>query len=346
MIAALSTLLWSCTKNDNLNNSSLKQSITESSANLNKAVSAITSSNAYSILTVNDGNLKSSASTTDSSYKVYIPLELIKGIYDYKPGIKMDKWGKPLLSFFTKSADDSKMIVRMPLEKVTNPFKLRHYIPSDSLLTNNFEIAVSDYHNNYNNYSDFDYNLASEISINNAIAGSLNITSQKSHTQGTHYSSQYAFNGGYTVKYSNESGDTTVSSFTILNGDNVLYEEKLLTSKNDTARFGHESQYSLTIGNVQIVRKSGVHKIDVYLNGVLQPNAIVTIIDKENDPEASVCKKRDIQITFEDGTTTTVSTLIGASITNIKTLFESLHSVYFAAYVVDWIAYDIYYQRN
>jgi hypothetical protein len=59
-----------------------------------------------------------------------------------------------------------------------------------------------------------------------------------------------------------------------------------------------------------------------------------------------VVKKRDIQITFEDGTTTTVSDLIGKSIDNIKTLFDSLHSVYFAAYVVDWIAYDIYYQRN
>jgi len=97
---------------------------------------------------------------------------------------------------------------------------------------------------------------------------------------------------------------------------------------------------------VQIVRKSFTAAPEVYVSGVLQSNAVVAIIDSETDTEASVCRKRDIQITFEDGTTITVSALIGDSIGDIKTLFESLHSVYFAAYVVDWIAYDIYYQRN
>lgn len=136
------------------------------------------------------------------------------------------------------------------------------------------------------------------------------------------------------------------SSFAILSDANVLYEEKLLTVKNDTARFGREHQYILTIGNVQISRKSGTKTVEVSVNGVLQPNAVVAIVDQAADSEASVCKKRDVQITFEDGTTTTVSALIGKSIDNIKTLFNSLHSVYFAAYIVDWIAYDIYYQRN
>jgi hypothetical protein len=131
-----------------------------------------------------------------------------------------------------------------------------------------------------------------------------------------------------------------------MSGVNVLYEEKLLTVRKDTARFGREHQYILTIGNVQIARKSGTKSVVVSVDGVVQPNAVVAIVDQETDSEASVCKKRDIQITFEDGTITTVSALIGKSIDNIKTLFDSLHSVYFAAYIVDWIAYDIYYQRN
>jgi hypothetical protein len=59
--------------------------------------------------------------------------------------------------------------------------------------------------------------------------------------------------------------------------------------------------------------------------------AVVEIVDHETDPEATVCKKRDIRITFDDGTSTTVSTLIGESIADIKTLFDSLHNVYFAA---------------
>jgi hypothetical protein len=342
----LSALLWGCNKNTGFNgNTSLKQAINQSAQNLNTAMSAISSTKAYSILTINGGTLKS-ATITDPVYKVYIPLDTIKGIYDYKPVTKPDRWGWSLIKFFKKTADNSQMIVRMPLKKVTNPWSLRQYSPADSVLTNNFSIAVSDYHNNYNSYWDYDYILASEISVDNTVAGNLNIKSIVSPTNGIQYASQYAFSGSYTAKYKYNSGDTTVSSFTILSGVNILYEEKLLTVKNDTARFGREHQYILTIGNVQIARKSGTKAVEVSVNGVLQPNAVVAIVDKASDTEASVCKKRDVQITFEDGTTTTISTLIGKSIDNIKTLFDSLHSVYFAAYIVDWIAYDIYYQRN
>lgn len=346
--ALISTLFWSCSKNESsTDTSTLKQSISESSANLNKAMEAITTSPAYSILTITDGTLKSSeSSTSDSIYKTYISLDKIKGIYDFKPAMKLDKWGMPLISFFNRTADNEKMIVRMPLEKVTNPRSLRHFLLSDSALVNNFTISVSGYHNNYNNYFDFDYALASEISVNNVTAGNLNIVSFKNPTKGTHYASQYAFSGSYTAKYKYDSGDTIVSSFAIMENDNVLYEEKLLSLKNDTAHFGHENQYMLTIGDVQIVRKSGTLKPEIYLKGVLQPNATITIVDNAIDAEASVCKKRDILITFDDGSTTTVSALIGSSVNNIKTLFESLHQVYFAAYIVDWIAYDIYYQRN
>jgi len=229
---------------------------------------------------------------------------------------------------------------------VTNPRSLREYSAADTALTNNFSIAVSDYHNNYNSYSDFDYILASEISIDNAVAGDLNIKYIVSPTLGVDYASQYVFTGSYTADYKYLSGDTTVSSFAITGDSKVLYKEELRTIKTDTGRFGREHEYILTIGDVQIIRKSGTTAASVSVAGVLQTNAVVTIIDKAADSEASVCKKRDIKITFDDGTTTTVSTLIGNSIADIKTLYDSLHSVYFAAYVVDWIAYDIYYQRN
>jgi hypothetical protein len=338
-------ILWSCTKNTGSENATtLKQAINQSAVKLNTAMTAISSSTAYSILTVNDGTLKS-ATITDPSYKVYITLDTVKGVYDYKPVAKTDRWGWSLIKFFNKTADNSKMIVRMPLKKVTNLRSLRLYSLADTALTNNFSISVSAYHNNYNSYHDFDYILASEISVDNVIAGNLNINYVVSPTLGISYASQYAFTGSYTADYKYESGDTTVSSFAITGNNKVLYEEKLLTIKNDTTRFGREHQYILTVGDVQIIRKSGTKKVEVMVNGVLQPNAVVAIVDNVSDPEASVCKKRDIQITFEDGTTTTVSALIGNSIDNIKTLFDSLHSVYFAAYVVDWIAYDIYYKR-
>jgi hypothetical protein len=341
----LGASLFSCTKNNVVDNSSLKQSINQSALSLNTAMNAISSSKAYSILTVSDATLKSAA-ITDATYKVYITLDSIKGVYNYKPVNKPDRWGWSLIKFFTKTADNSQMIVKMPLSKVTHPRSLSQFVPADSTLVNNFSIAVSAYHNNYNSYWDYDYLLTSEISVDNVVTGNLNIQSLVSPAKGIQYTSQYSFAGGYTAQYKYNSGDTTLSSFTILNGTTVLYQEKLQTVRNDTARFGREHQYTLTIGNVQIIRKSAT-SVAVYLNGVLQSNAVVKIIDNSStDPEVSVLKKRDIQITFDDGTTTTISALIGNSVTNIKTLFDSLHSVYFAAGIVDWIAYDIYYHRN
>jgi hypothetical protein len=341
----LSAANWSCTKTTVVDNGSLKQTINQSAQTLNTAMNTISSSKAFSILTISSSTLKS-ATVTDATYKVYIILDTIKGVYNYKPVNKPDRWGWSLIKYFTKTADNSKMIVNMPLSKVTHPGSLSHYVPADSTLANNFSIAVSDYHNNYNSYWDYDYVLTSEISVDNVVTGDLNIKSIVSPTNGIQYASEYSFTGGYTAQYKYNSGDTTVSSFSILNGTALLYQEKLLTVRNDTARFGRENQYILTIGDVQIIRKSPT-SVAVYLNGVLQANAVVKVVDNAStDPEVSVLKKRDIQITFDDGTTTTVSTLIGNSVTNIKTLYDSLHSVYFAAGIVDWIAYDIYYHRN
>jgi hypothetical protein len=343
---ALCFLLLGCSKNEStVNNVTLKQAVNQGTANLNKAMSAIASTRAYNIFTISGGTSKSAVST-DSTYKVYIPLNKISGVYEYKPVTSLDKYGISLIKYFNRTADNSKMIVRLPLKKVQNPRSLRHYSSSDSLLTNNFSISVSDYHNNYNSYLDYDYSQVSEITVNDTVAGQLDIKSIISPVTGTSYASQFEFAGGYTAKYKYLSGDTTVSSFSITSGDDVLYEEKLFTIKNDTALFGQEHEYILTIGDVEIIRKSMTESPAVYVNGVLQENAEVSIIDKETASEASVCKKRDIQITFDDGTITTVSALINNSVDNIKTIFDSLHSVYFAAYIVDWIAYDIYYERN
>ena len=250
--------------------------------------------------------------------------------------------------FFTKSTDNSKIVLNMPLAKLKNPFVLRSYLKADSTLTNNFSMTVTDYHNNYNSYRDYDYVNVADITIDKANAGSLNIKSLVNPTTGTQYASQFAFSNGYTAKYQYASGDTIKSGFTLLKAASVLYKEELVTIKKDTARFGREKQYSLTIGDVKLVSKSG-HTTLVYLNNILQPKATVAVVDKDGDKESesehSICHKRDLQITFEDGTITTISALIGSTISDLTTLYTSLHQVYFAAYVVDWLGYDIYYKR-
>jgi hypothetical protein len=95
---------------------------------------------------------------------------------------------------------------------------------------------------------------------------------------------------------------------------------------------------------VKLVRKAD-RTYQVYLKNVLQPKAVVAIVDNVATTEPSICHHREIQITFEDGTVSKVSTLISSSVDNLTTLFTALHEIYFAAYVVDWIGYDIYYKR-
>ena len=340
----LSVFVLSCSKTamDSSTPSSLKDALSICTQNLNTAMTDIASNQAFQLINVSNPSTLKAATV----YTVNIPLSLVKGVYDYK-ALKTDaSRSYPLIKFFTKSADASKMVINMPLAKLKNPHVLREYNKADSTLTNNFNMSVTEYYNNYNSYRDFDYSNVAAITIDKVLAGSLNIKSLQSPTLGTQYASQFAFSNGYTAKYKYTSGDTIVSSFTILEATNVLYEEKLLTIKNDTARFGREHQYSLTIGDVKLVKKAD-KTYAVYLKNVLQTKAVVSFVDKDDneDSEHSICDKRDIQITFEDGTTSTISTLIGQTITDISTLFTSLHQVYFAAYVADWIAYDIYFKR-
>lgn len=333
-----------CERTDSgLDTTGLKLAIDQGAADLNEAMKTISTSKAFTLFTVTEDGVKSDPS--ESEYDVYISLEQVKGVYEYSPAATTDRWGLPLIRFFSRTSDDAKMIVKLPLKKVEHPRTLRSYIAADTALTNNFSISVSEYHNNYDSYRDYEYLLTSEISIDGAAAGNLYIESVVSPDYGADYKSQYVFTENYSAKYRYLSGDTTVSSFGIYDGINLLYEEKRQTIPNDTARFGREHLYTLTIGNVQIVRKSGLVAPAIYVDGFLQTSAVVEIIDRESDPEATVCKKRDIRITFDDGTVKTISELIGESVTDIKTLFDSLHDVYFAAYIVDWIAYDIYYER-
>lgn len=334
---------WSCSKTETATSpTALKDALSSSTQNLNTAMTDIVSSQAFQLLSVSSSGMSTMKSGT--VYSANIPLDLVKGVYDYKALKTNESKNYALIKFFTKTTDASKMIVNMPLAKLKDPRVLREYLKSDSTLTNNFTMTVSDYHNNYNSYSDYDYLNVADITIDKASAGSLNIKSLVNPTTGVQYASQFAFASGYTAKYAYTSGDTIKSSFTLLKASSVLYKEELLSTKNDTAHFGRENQYSLTIGDVKLLRKPD-HTTQVYVKNVLQPKATVTMVDKESTTEPSVCHKREIQITFEDGTTSTISALIGSTISDLSTLFTSLHNVYFAAYVVDWLGYDIYYKR-
>src|SRR5512139_1490486 len=83
-VTLMTAFFWGCSKDSGLlDSSSLKLVINQNAMNLNKAVDNITSTPAFSILTVSDGSLKSE-SIIDSAYRVYIGLDKINGVYEYK----------------------------------------------------------------------------------------------------------------------------------------------------------------------------------------------------------------------------------------------------------------------
>jgi hypothetical protein len=78
---------------------------------------------------------------------------------------------------------------------------------------------------------------------------------------------------------------------------------------------------------------------------VLQKTAGAKITDSA-DSTGTICGKRDILLTFDDGTTAKLSDLLGSPLTELKALVSSLHDMYFAENIVNYIAFNIYYNSR
>lgn len=359
-LVLLGFLTWSCSNKEDLaGNKSLKSSINSSAQELTVAMNAISASAGYQVLatpseTTNPSFTKPHVTAFDSTYSSIL-LADISGVYDFKAA-NYNKWNPSLLRFFVRSADNADMIVNLPKEKVQKPYTLLRYSPKDTLLVNDYKIDLSKYEYKFNRFLGWDYNMASNINISNVNAGDLQIQSSNSKANGYHFASNFAFASGYDTKTSYTSGDTIMSVYNISKDNKTLYEEKYTAIRTSATSKHREKEYSLTIGNVQIVRTPGKSSLDsakVYVSGVLQLHSKVQFIDvtttstSPDSTETSVTNhKRELQITFDDGTSTTIKQLLGSTIDNIRTLFVSLRQTYFATAVVDWIAWDIYINKK
>jgi hypothetical protein len=362
-LVLLSFLTWSCSNKDELSTSqgSLKTSMNTNVANLTTAVTAITSSPGYQVLAISGTSngpslVKSVTSNSGSFFSTpldTISLAAIAGTYDYKAS-KFKKWNASLYNFFTKTATSTDFIVRLPESKVANPGSLFRFTPADTLLVNNYVIDVSQYNYNFGRFL-WNYDMTSTITIANVAAGTLSIQSYRNKTNGYQYQSDFVFADGYDAKVVYSTGDTILSDYTISKGGTTLFGEKFTSIKAATAKTHSENQYSLTIGNVLIVRNpthgnNGLDSAKVYVGGTLQTKATVKFIDNTSHSDTTefsiVGHNRDLQITFDDGTTQTVSQLLGSTITGVRTLFTSLRQVYFATNIVDWVAWDIYMNKK
>lgn len=349
-LATVALVGWSCTSGPE---SSLQTSLDNNAATLSTALNNITSSTSYQVLATPSVSGSAAAAAyapaVDSTYTT-INLADIAGEYEFNKAKTYRKFKQPITVFFTKVADNAKMIVRLPVEKLRKPNTLFLYNPSDTLLTNNYVYTLGKYYYSYNRSLGWNYDMASTINIDGTDAGALDIQSSNSSAAGYKFASGFDFGNGYSIKTQYTTGDTAVSVYSVYQGSTALYQETHTAIKSSGRH--REREYTLTIGNVSIVRKAGPNSLDsakVYVGGVLQASAKVELVDlssSDNTDVSIVSKKREIKITFDDGTSKTVSELLGTSITTIRELFATLRQSYYATSIVDRIAVTVYNSSN
>lgn len=330
---------WQCSKDDRLDSDlTLKESIEESVSDINTAVDRISFSKGYQLLSVSEDGTKSEDGFHDS-----IDLDMIAGIYEFSP----DPEFHPVYFFpyrlFRKTGPGTKLEVNLPEQMVFHPRRLHFYLMADSVLKNNFRITATDYHFYYNWWNNYDYILEADFSLNSNNIGNMKISSVWMSQMKRKYENRYSFPEGYSLTKKGQTGDNAEFMFALTHADDTLLKETLLFTGDGFKK--KEKQYILSIGDVDIKRATGVDSIQVYLKGILQKKAGAKIMNNE-DFNASVFSRRDILLTFDDGTQAKLSELISPSLETLKTLSRSLDEIYVSKHIIDYIAFNIYYCRQ
>lgn len=333
IILVISAASWQCSKMEM--KPDLKQSLQNNVEKINSAISNISGSKGYELLSVSDDNTKGDGlfNMTDT-----ITLDMVAGVYDYQPDARRPHHFFFPVSLFKKTGESDHMIVNMPQKMMFRPMYLFNYCSCDPVLENNFTIDATKYHRYMGGWNSFDYNLAAGFTNDSDDIGECEITSKADPEEGLSSSSEFTFPDGYSVIVERTAGDSLVSSFALLEDDDLLLGERVIFTSSETRKF--ERQYILSIGNIEIKRSTGIDSIQVFLDGVLQQKAAVKIKD-ESTGENTICHSRDLEITFDDGTTTNLSTLIDPAKEVLQNLVKSLGDMYFARRVVDYIALNI-----
>lgn len=336
----------------------LKASLNKSAEKLYDAVTAISTSEEFKLMTEamfsENQRVLSIEKMNEAAENRYDSMQInlsdISGVYEYSwKRVKRAQF-QPL-RFFDRIADNDNMIIHLPVQKVKNFHRLFSYHPNDTLLENNFEINVSDYLLSRHYEKGLEYKLSSEMSLEGNSIGTLNLERLRNKINGLNFTSTYMLANGYAVTNIQNSGDTAISVYSITKDDVVLYEEKIISYKVDQEKKQREKIFSLTIGNVQIVRTPGPQGLDsakVYVDGILQTNATVEIVFYQPDTEnlGVTNQKRDVKITFDDGTSVLIRDLKENTIADIGTIFQAVRQAGFASVIVDRIASNIYWQKN
>ena len=364
-VAMAAVGMWSCTQNSNgvtdVSKQSLKEAITNSADQVSTAMSDISSSDGYKVITSGSSSLKSAdlSSTEDEMFSDSITLADVAGVYEYQDSVLNEMhWGYSsyMYNHFKMTADTSLFIIKLPEQLALHHPEYCFYKPAQDTdtLVNNLVITTSKYKYKYAYPGGLTYSLGSDIAVSDTAVGNLDIEWAMGglYRQPYNYASTFTFASGYAVSTQAERTDTTkLYDYKLADGDNTLYEEMVKWTKDLTTKT-YTKEHSLTIGDVQIIhtRTNGTDSLEVYKGGVLQQNATVKVVDNsaENDSDAeytTFCNKyRDYQITFDDSTTVLLSDLLGPTRDTMSQLFTSMHEMKFATHLVNYIAWNVYYR--
>lgn len=333
---------------------SLKVSLTTGIEDLSTATRTIQNSEAFNLLAgIAPGAENSNAPTLAPDYRndsLVITLQDVKGVYEYS-WKKVKRLNFNLLRVFDRTADSDHLIVRLPVAKVKNYHRLFLYANNDTTLTNNFEADVAEYLLSLHYLKGLEYKLNSTLKVDDTPLGTIKISRTRNKVNGYNFTSEYALSMGYVVSNTQNSGDTAVSVYAISKEDKVLYEEKMTSYRQSQENRMREKIFSLTIGNVTIVRIAGADSFataKIYVGGKLQENAKAEIITSEetNEEKGITYQRRDVKLTFEDGTTTTIRELKGETIEDLGLIFKAVRQIGFATEIVDRIASNIYHTKK
>ena len=339
IVVFFSLLTLQCSKTDTDHRKlTLKESIEESVTQINSAAVKMSASKGFQLLSVTED-----AAKADFGFKDSINLDLVAGIYDYKPDTVSRVHFYYPYRLFRKTGTSDRLIVNLPEKLVYHPRQLHLHNQSNSRLNNNFRITASDYHFYYNWWNKFDYKLIAGFTLDAEDIGELSIYTAVNPHAGSIFSTAYSFPEGYSITKMGQTGDTTKISFALLQDEDTLLMETVIFFGEGFKR--KEKQYILSIGNVDIKRGNRIDSIQVYLDGILQEKAGAKIIDTL-DYNASICYKRDILLMFDDGTTARLSELISPARATLKKLVRSLGEMYLSKQIVDYIAFSIYYNNH
>jgi hypothetical protein len=333
---AAGLMVWGCSKIDSELN--LKQSVEKGVADINNAVSIISGTKGYEMLTASG-----EAAKGDDSFNDSITLKMVAGVYDFQPRPPIFSHLFYPYRLFKKTGTSDKMIVNLPEKLIFHPKYLHFIYLADTALKNNFSVRASDYHFYYNWWRSLDYKLVSDFTLDSNPLGTFEMESKARSFNDQSYLSKFTFKEGYNITKEWETGDTTISSFALMKDDDILLKEYRMYIWNRHSR--GEKQYTMTIGNIDLKRTKGIDSMQVFLDGVLQKKAAAYIKDS-SDSTGTFCHKRDIVLTFDDGSTKKLSEMINPAVTALKTLYDSMESMYFAKNIVDYISVSIYYNTH